>query len=185
MAEVSDGQHHRGAWGGDVSPSSDLAAVRLDALWPTNVMFVGSSGGHLAQLHHLDAWWRHRERTWVTFDTPDARSLLSDAGETVVWAHYPTTRNIPNLLRNLRLAFREVRRRRPDLVVSAGAAVAFPFFLVARLFGTRCVFIEVLDRIDSRTVTGRLCLPLSHLFLVQTEQQQRLYRGSRVIGELL
>lgn len=164
---------------------SDLAAVRLDASWPASVMFVGSSGGHLAQLHHLEAWWRHRERAWVTFDTPDARSLLSASGEPVVWAHYPTTRNIPNLFRNLWLALGEVRRRRPELVVSTGAAVAFPFFLVARLFGIRCVFIEVLDRVDSRTVTGRLCLPLSHLFLVQTEQQQRLYRGSHVIGELL
>ena len=45
---------------------------------------------------------RLRPRLWVTFDKPDARALL--AGERVVHAYGPTNRNVPNLLRNLRLA---------------------------------------------------------------------------------
>ena len=70
-------------------------------------MFVCSSGGHLTQLYRLKPWWEQHDRRWVTFDTADATSLL--AGETVAWAHYPTTRNIPNTLRNLRLAWRLLR----------------------------------------------------------------------------
>ena len=58
-----------------------------------------SSGGHLAQLFRLRRWWEDHERVWVTFDTPDATSLL--ATEPVVGAHHPTTRNHPNALRNL------------------------------------------------------------------------------------
>ena len=77
-----------------------------------------------------------------------------------MWAHYPTTRNIPNTLRNLRLAMRELRRRRPDVIVSDGAGVAFPFFVVGRLLGIPTVYLEVYDRIDSPTLTGRLCRPL-------------------------
>ena len=42
------------------------------------VCIVASSGGHLAQLHCLDAWWARHERVWVTFDKPDAVSLLKD-----------------------------------------------------------------------------------------------------------
>ncbi len=146
-------------------------------------MLVGSAGGHLAQLVRLRPWWEACERTWVTFDKPDARSLLAD--EDVIWAFHPTTRNIPNLIRNLVLAVREVRRVRPDLVVSTGAAVAVPFFVVARLLRLPVVYVEVFDRIDSPTLSGRLCRPISTRFCVQWPEQLDHYPGATVIGPLL
>lgn len=144
---------------------------------------VCSSGGHLAQLMALRPWWKHQDRLWITFETPDALSLL--AAERVIWAYSPTTRNIPNLLRNLRLAWKVLRAHRPDVVISDGAGVAFPFFLVARALGIKRVYVEVYDRLDSRTLTGRLCYPLSDLFLLQWEEQKRLYPRGIVIGRLV
>ncbi len=144
---------------------------------------VGSSGGHLAQLWRLETWWREHDRVWVTFDTVDALSLLE--GERVVWAYHPTTRNIPNALRNLRLAWAFLRHERPDVIVSTGAGVAFPFFVIAKLTGIKTVYLEVYDRIDSRTLTGRLCHPITDLFCVQWEEQRQLYKGSHLIGTLL
>jgi UDP-N-acetylglucosamine:LPS N-acetylglucosamine transferase len=146
------------------------------------VLFVCSSGGHLSQLLQLRSWWANHERQWVTFDLPDARSKLE--GEILIPAHHPTTRNVKNLLRNLPLAVGMVRRFRPDIIVSNGAGVAVPFFLVARLLRIPTVYLEVYDRIDSRTLTGRLCRPLSSLFLVQWPEQQVLYRGSVLVGPL-
>jgi UDP-N-acetylglucosamine:LPS N-acetylglucosamine transferase len=151
--------------------------------WPQRVLLVGSSGGHLAQLLVLEPWWSKRERVWVTFATPDAQSQL--IREDVVWAHFPTTRNLRNLIRNLWLAFRTIPRVRPDIVVSTGAAVAVPFFIAARLRRIPTVYVEVYDRIDTPTLTGRLCRPLTTLFCVQWEEQLSLYRGAQLIGELL
>jgi UDP-N-acetylglucosamine:LPS N-acetylglucosamine transferase len=147
------------------------------------VLLVCSSGGHLIQLHNLRPWWERHDRMWVTFRKLDSRSLL--AGERVAWAHHPTTRNLPNLVRNLLLAWRLLRSFRPDVVVSSGAGVAFPFFLVARLLGPKTVYVEVYDRIDSATMTGRLCYPFSNLFLLQWEEQRRSYPKGVVIGSLL
>ena len=96
--------------------------------------------------------------------------------------HHPTTRNIGNLLRNLVLALRVLRRERPDVIVSTGAGVAVPFFWVGRLLGCRTVYLEVYDRIDSATMTGRLCRPVTELFLVQWPEQERLYRDTVVAG---
>lgn len=149
----------------------------------TTVLLVCSSGGHLTQLHNLRGWWQTFDRAWVTFRLPDAESLLD--GERVVWAFHPTTRNIPNLLRNLRLAWRTVREERPALIVSTGAGVAVPFFLVSKILGVRTIYVEVFDRIDSRTLTGRLCYPLSDLFLVQWDEQRRGYPRAQVIEPLL
>ena len=149
----------------------------------TRVLLVCSSGGHLAQLHRLQPWWSRRRRLWVTFETEDARSLL--AGEEVAWAYHPTTRNVPNAIRNLRLAWRVLRRYRPNLLVSDGAGVAVPFFLAARALRIPTVFLEVYDRIEHPTLTGRLCYPLSDLFLVQWPEQRRFYPRGLVLGRVL
>lgn len=158
------------------------ARIGADRCWPDRVLLVASGGGHVAQLFHLSSWWQGRSRLWVTFDQEDTRSLLR--GEQTLPAYQPTTRNVKNLLRNTVLAFRVVRRYRPDLVVSTGAAVAFPFFLAARLHGARTVYLEVYDRVDSATLTGRLCYPLSSLFLLQWEDQRRFYPRGVLVGRI-
>jgi UDP-N-acetylglucosamine:LPS N-acetylglucosamine transferase len=147
------------------------------------VLLVCSSGGHLAQLYNLKPWWERFDRTWVTFDTWDATSLLER--ERVIFAFHPTTRNIVNLFRNLGLAWRTVGRFRPAIVVSTGAGVAVPFFLVAKLRGAKTVYVEVFDRIDSATLTGRLCYPISDVFALQWPEQREIYRKGVVVGPLL
>ncbi|KRE78815.1 hypothetical protein [Arthrobacter sp. Soil763] len=151
---------------------------------PERILLVGSSGGHLAQLMSLRSWWSAHARAWVTFPTEDAKANL-EAEADVSWAHSPTTRNIPNLLRNARLAYLVIRRFRPTVVVSTGAGSAFPFFVVARAMGIATVYIEVYDRVESPTLTGRLCRPFSDLMLVQWQEQLGLYRGAQLLGRLL
>lgn len=149
----------------------------------STVLLVCSSGGHLAQLYNLKPWWERFDRVWVTFATSDATSLLSD--ERVISAFHPTTRNVVNLIKNLGLAWRTVGRIRPGIVVSTGAGVAVPFFVVAKLRGAKTAYIEVFDRIDSATLTGRLCYPFSDVFALQWPEQRQIYRKGVVIGPLL
>jgi UDP-N-acetylglucosamine:LPS N-acetylglucosamine transferase len=78
-----------------------------------------------------------------------------------------------------------ITQQRPEVIVSTGAAVAYPFFLLGRARGIPTVYVEVYDRIDSRTVTGRLCRPLSTVFCVQWEEQRALYPGAELVGPLL
>jgi len=147
------------------------------------VVLVCSSGGHLTQLYRLRPWWETHRRMWVTFATTDATSLLAD--EEAVWAAHPTTRNLPNALRNLRLAWSVLRSERPDVVVSDGAGVAVPFFAVAKLLGISTVFLEVVDRVETRTLTGRLLYPIADLVCVQWAEQVRLYPRAVEVGALL
>lgn len=146
-------------------------------------LLVGSSGGHLAQLVALRPWWSDYRTRWVTFPTADALDLLAD--QDVVPAAYPTTRNVPNLLRNAVLAVRMLLQERPDVIVSTGAGVAVPFFVVGKLLGIPTVYLEVFDRIDSATLTGRLCRPFTDRMLVQWEEQESLYRGAVNVGPVL
>jgi beta-1,4-N-acetylglucosaminyltransferase len=123
------------------------------------LMIVCSSGGHLLQMLELREAWSEFERVWVTFDKSDARSLL--VGERVVHAHGPTNRNIPNLLRNLRLARRVLREERPAAILTTGAGVAVPFAWLARLHGIPTVYVESLTRIEGLSLSGRLIAPVA------------------------
>jgi len=147
------------------------------------VLLASSAGGHLAQLCRLEPWYRHCDVRWATFELPDARSLL--AGADVVWAYHPTTRSVRNLIRNTWLAIREIRSTRPDLIVSSGAAIAVPFFWIGKLYGAKTIYLEVIDRFDTRTMTARLVSPVTDAFVVQDELQLELFPGSHLIGRLL
>ena len=147
------------------------------------LLLVASNGGHLTQLIALRSWWEDHDRVWVTAEKPDAISLLED--ERVVWSNHPTTRHVPNMVRNFRLAHRLISDYEPDAVISTGAGVAPPFFLAAKMGGVATIFLEVYDRLDSQTLAGRMCYPLTDRFLLQWEEQRSLYPKGIVVGRVL
>jgi beta-1,4-N-acetylglucosaminyltransferase len=129
------------------------------------LLIVCSSGGHLLQMLELRDAWSRFERVWVTFDKSDARSLLN--GERVVHAYGPTNRNVPNLVRNLALAARVLRRERPSAILTTGAGVAVPFAWLGRLLGVPTVYVESLTRIDELSLSARMIAPVANRLYAQ------------------
>jgi beta-1,4-N-acetylglucosaminyltransferase len=123
------------------------------------LLIVCSTGGHLLQMQELHSAWSSFERVWVTFDKSDSRSLLRD--ERVIHAHSPTNRNIPNLIRNLRLALRVLRTERPSAILTTGAGVAVPFAWVGKLIGIPTIYVESVTRIEGLSLSGRLIAPVA------------------------
>lgn len=72
------------------------------------IALVGSSGGNLAHLYLLKKFWENEDRFYPCY--------------------YPTNRNVKNTIKNTILAFKILRKEKPDLIISSGAAVAVPFF---------------------------------------------------------
>lgn len=146
------------------------------------VALVGSSGGHLTHLYMLKKFWDQEDRFWVTFNKEDARSILKN--ERVYHAHFPTNRNVKNLLKNTKLAYKVLKSERPDVIISSGAAVAVPFFYLGKLFGAKTVYIEVFDRINKPTLTGKLVYPVTDEFIVQWKELVKVYPKSSNLGGL-
>ena len=146
------------------------------------VCLVGSSGGHLTHLYMLKPFWQDKERFWVTFNKEDANSILE--GEQVYHCYYPTNRSLKALLINTRLAWKVLRKERPDVIVSSGAAVAVPFFYLGKLFGMKTIYIEVFDRIDKPTRTGKMVYPVTDRFIVQWEEMKQVYKKAINLGSI-
>ena len=144
------------------------------------ICLVGSSGGHLTHLYMLKPYWENKKRFWVTFNKQDANSTLE--GEQIYHCYFPTNRNLKNLIKNTFLAIKVLHKEKPDLIISSGAAVAVPFFWLGKLRGAKTVYIEVFDRIDKPTLTGRLVKPVTDKFIVQWDEMKDVYKGSINLG---
>ena len=129
-------------------------------------LLVASTGGHLKQLHRLQDRFAGIEGPfrWATFDTPQSRSLLE--GEAVDFVRFVGGRDPGNVLRNVPLADRILRRHNVDTIISTGSAVALPFFALGRARGLRCHYIESAARSSGPSKTARMIsrIPGVHLY---------------------
>ena len=133
-------------------------------------------------MYMLKPFWKNKERFWVTFDKEDARSLLE--GEKVYPCYYPTNRSIKALIINTFIAIKVLIKERPNLIISSGAAVAVPFFYLGKLFGAKLIYIEVFDRIDIPTMTGKMVYPIVDKFIVQWDEQKEVYPKAVNFGSI-
>lgn len=147
------------------------------------ICLVCSSGGHLLELFRLADAWKDMDHFWVSFPGCDTDYLLQ--AERVIHAYHPTNRNVWNLLRNFGVAFRVLRNEKPTAIVSTGAGVAIPFFLLGRLLRIPTVYVESLTRIQKPSLTGRLIYPLATRFLVQWPELAQKYKKAEFGGNVL
>lgn len=146
------------------------------------LLLVSSPGGHIQDLLSLEPVWRDFERSWVTTPAIDVDQVLR--GEEYDLGHGPTNRNVIKLMRNFGVAWKVLRQRDPDVIVSTGAAIAIPFFVLGKLSRRRLVYVECLARVDSLSASGRAVYWLADSFFVQWPKLAR-YKRARYEGSVL
>ena len=73
-------------------------------------------------------------------------------------------------------------KERPNIVITTGTMVAYPFYLLSILLNKKFVFIETFGRSNEPTVAGRLMEKHSDLFFVQWESQKQFYENAQYVG---
>ena len=119
-------------------------------------LLVASTGGHLMELHRLQARLVPASDSvlWVTAENAQSRALL--AGQDVVMLPPVNPRGYSALAKTLGPARRVLRESGAHRVVSTGAAVALAFLPSAHRAGLSCHYIESAARTDGPSTTGRL-----------------------------
>jgi beta-1,4-N-acetylglucosaminyltransferase len=145
-----------------------------------DVLLVCSAGGHLMQLLALRSAWEGFSRLWVTDDAADTRSLLR--GEPAVFGDAPSSRSPLGVVRNGARAVRLLRRHRPRVVITTGAAIAVPFAWIGRTFGAEVVYVESISRIDRPSLTLRLTAPVASRVYVQWPELVAAVARARFAG---
>jgi len=118
-------------------------------------MLVASSGGHFTQLAEL--WPRiqgvNPECVWVTFDSPQTRSMLQ--GQRVEYVPYIKPRGLGSVIRNVPQAFKLIRKYNVDGVISTGSAIALAYLPYSAIRGIPTHYIESATRVEGPSVTGK------------------------------
>jgi UDP-N-acetylglucosamine:LPS N-acetylglucosamine transferase len=137
---------------------------------PVDVLFVTSSGGHLAEVLE-----------WLpAFSDLEWRVVLNAPGE-VPPSVAPRVLRMTHAERDARVlwnlveAFRILRRLRPRVVVSPGAGCAVPFAVLARLLAIPVLHAEPRSAVSSPTLTGRLVRPFARRMIVQWRALERAF----------
>jgi hypothetical protein len=146
------------------------------------LLLVSSSGGVLLDLLALAPWWRQHRPTWAVVRAMDTESALRNYD--VCWIQECPAGQLSRLPAAFVRAIALLRRVRPEVVVSAGAGAAVPFFLAARLCRIPSVWISTLNVVDNPGRADRLCSRLASAVLVQRESLLRTHPRAIVIGEL-
>ena len=135
------------------------------------------------QLYLLKDWWRRHERFWLTGKGGDVSYLLKK--ERVYFGFFPEHRNVFNALRNFFLGLRLIKTERPDLLISTGAGIAPPIFLVGKIFGCRLLFLDSYTFSKYPSLSARLVSPLVDKLLVQHKTIQKLLKKAEFRGSIL
>src|SRR5262249_43119774 len=94
----------------------------------------------------------------------------------------PSSRSLRSLVRNSFRAFRLLARHRPAVVLTTGAAIAFPFAWLGRLLGAEVIYVESVTRIDTPSTTLRLIRPAASRIYVQWPELAERVRGAYYEG---
>jgi UDP-N-acetylglucosamine--N-acetylmuramyl-(pentapeptide) pyrophosphoryl-undecaprenol N-acetylglucosamine transferase len=120
-------------------------------------LLVSSVGGHLSQLHGLLPRLQgvDSERVWVTYDSPQSRSLLAE--EQVIYLDYAGPRDLKALARHALVARALFKPGHPySAVISTGSGIAVPFLTAGRIAGASCHYIESFTRSAEPSLTGKI-----------------------------
>lgn len=142
------------------------------------ICLVCSSGGHLTEIMLL---CRFVDPSRIVFATH--RSDMSESLANKVYSPQYGERwwqVLFTMISGFVVAARFLVRTRPRWIISTGAEIAVPFFVVGKMLGIRTIFVESYTRVTRLSRTGMLLLPLSDSFFVQWASLYEMYRKNSV-----
>ncbi len=146
------------------------------------ICFVASSGGHWEELMCLREIAEAHESFFVTEQGGQAQETKLQNVYTTPQINRHEKGFIGHFVKLFAFANKVLRQEKPDVVITTGALIAYPFCLLAKLRGKKVVYIESFARVNNRSLTGRLVYPLADLFLVQWKSMLKCYRKAKYVG---
>ncbi len=148
------------------------------------LLFVASSGGHFEELMCLRPLMDKYESILIT----EAGGQAEDSRGPVDYIFPQINRKEKGFFRAFLTLCRSVKdilkKEKPDVIISTGALLSFPFCLFGKIYRKKVVYIESFARIDNLSLTGRLVYFFADMFLVQWHNLALKYHRARYVGSI-
>jgi beta-1,4-N-acetylglucosaminyltransferase len=151
------------------------------------VLFISSLGGHLEQLLGLEMTMKHYD-SYILTEKNASTLKLKENKKNILYLPYISRSNLFTFISSfLCISFKSIKvfyKLKPEIIVSTGSGCVLPTFILGRMFGKKLIFIETFSRVESRTLTGRICYYLSDVFIVQWQELRKLYPKAIYLGSI-
>ncbi len=144
-----------------------------------SVLFIASTGGHLDELFQLKSIFKDYDYQIVTEKTKVDESFKKTYKERIHFLIYGTKKYpftyIFKFLANCFISLFYFFRYQPEVIVTTGTHTAVPMCYIARIFGSKVIYIETFANRTTATVAGRIIYPIANTFVVQWEEMKEIY----------
>lgn len=152
------------------------------------VLFISSTGGHLAEMLQLESLFQKYDFHIITENTKTNQTLQKKYPNRVNYLIYGTKDHpltypfklIANCFKSLYFYI----KIRPKYIITTGAHTAGPMCYIGKIFGSKIIYIETFANVSTKTVTGRMVYPIADLFIVQWPSMLKLYPKAVYKGSL-
>ena len=143
------------------------------------VVFIASTGGHLNEIMQVKPLFNKYDYHIITEKTEVDKSLKEEYGNKMSFLIYGT-KKYPfkyffKFIANCFISLYYFFRFQPEVIVTTGTHTAVPMCYIAKIFGSKVIFIETFANRTTGTVSGKLVYPIADTFVVQWEEMQKVY----------
>lgn len=143
------------------------------------VLFIASTGGHLNELLQLKPMFEKYDYHLITERDNTTLNLKSEYKDKISYLKYGTRSKIFsyifififNIIKSIYL----YAIIKPKYIVTTGTHTAVPICYIAKMLGTKIIFIETFANRNTKTLSGKLVYPIANLFVVQWKEMLELY----------
>lgn len=141
-----------------------------------------NSGGHLTQAMLIAESLKKHDIFFVTFYHERLKKyknlykfyFVGDPG-----------RNPFKLFMSLVNALKIIVKERPEAILSTGANVSIPFFILGKFLKKKLIFVESISRVTRPSLSGRISYKIADLFFVQWKELRKSYPKAVYAGRLM
>lgn len=152
------------------------------------VLFISSTGGHLNELLQLKPLFSKYEYNIITEKDKTNENLVDEYKDKIYFLPYGTRAKLFSyIFKYFFLCLKTIYlylKLRPKVVVTTGTHTAGPMCYLAKIFGSKIIYIETFANSKKKTATGRLIYPIADLFIVQWEEMRDVYPKSIYGGSI-
>ncbi len=152
------------------------------------VMFISSSGGHLAELLRMKKLMNKYESYIVTEknqSTIDLKNIYS--GKISFLAHTsrkPLIKFIFKFVFNILKSLLIYMKFRPNIIVTTGASCVVPMCYIGKAMGSKIIYIESYARVETLSMAGKSISKIADLYFVQHEELNSKFENTTYEGGL-
>lgn len=145
------------------------------------VLFVASSGGHLEEISQLKRIAKEYENALVTEKNGFEVRNFGNRQYFVPQINRKELLFLPKFIRLFFRARRILKKEKPDVVITTGALISYPFCVLQKRRHGKVVYIESFARVKEPSLSGKLIHKHADLFIVQWEDMLE-YFPDAVLG---